>query len=233
MALIGHLRTTADAWIDAVDWLDIASSADDNQVAIDAMRAGLTSLDSAFVSLQAAFDAGPLDTTLDTEDARSLVADMDDILGGRTFAIGDRTVRPVALIESRTSAAYRSLDGLQPALLLSRLAQREFDRVEHSGGDDIQADKARTRGWALVMVATGAMGLSDKAPHLLLEMWTSESPAEETLRGYFPDGLSDAMLEVLDVDLVVNASASADETHDHMRTMRRVRSSHGAGSCRR
>ena len=221
VAAVGHLRAAADAWGDALDVLDVATTAEDNQVAIDAMRAGTNSLDAAFLSLEAAFDSSPLETGVDTKAARTLLADLDDILAGRTFAIGDHSVRPVALIESRTQAAYRSLDGLQPALLLSRLAQIEFDRADdHEGIDDGRAQKAQVRGWTLVMTAAGAVGLSDKASALLLEFWSSTTPAEETLRGYFPDGMSDAMLEVLGVDLVVNTSASGDEMDAHMHAMR-------------
>ena len=218
---IAGLREATSAWGDALDWLDLATSATDNQAAIDAMRSGIGHLDGALIALEDVFASGPLDIGLDTGEARALLTDMDDILGGRTFAIGERTVRPVALIESRTQAAYLGLDLLDPAILLSLMADREFSQADrYEGLDDIRMEKAQTRGWTWVLMAASAVGLSDPADALLGEFWSSSTPAEETLRGYFPKGFSAAMLQVLGVDLVVNTNATRDEMDAHMTIMR-------------
>lgn len=231
-----ELDSAAEAWADALDWLDIAESADDNQQAIEAMRAAIGHLNTSLLSLEEAFDGPPLEVGLDTYEVRELLTDIDDILGGRTFAIGERTVRPVALIESRTTAAWLSDDLMEAAILLSLMAEselvdaddhewwaqflEEIEEEEDAAYYRTRAAKAQTRAWTWVLLAASAVGLSDPADDLLIEFWSSSTPADETLRGYFPEGMSPAMLEVLGVDLVVNTSATRDEMDTHMAGMR-------------
>ncbi|MDP6017382.1 MAG: FlgD immunoglobulin-like domain containing protein [Candidatus Latescibacteria bacterium] len=233
---LSELEAAVESWGDALDWLDIATSTEDNQAAIDAMRTAVSHLDSSYLALEAAFDSSPLGVTLDTGESRATLADVDDILDGRTFAVGSRTVRPIALIENRTAGAFLDDNLLQIAFVLSRMSVVEFSNADdHETTADLfeegseeaafyraRTEKAQIRGWTWILLTAGAMGLSGSVDDMLIEFWSSSSPDEETLRGYFPEGMSAAMLQVLGVDLVVNTWVPRDEMDDHMTVMREL-----------
>jgi len=229
--MFAGLVSAAQDWDDAVELLEYAESTEDNQFAIDAMRSAVSHLDAALLSLQGVFDSGPLDVGLDTGEPRNLLAAVEDILAGKTFAIGDKAVRPVALIESRAEADYLTGRFLEGAVILAALAEDaladadDYDLLQGVGDDfDVyfarRAEKARTRGWTWVLLAASAVGLADPPDEVFLEFWGSDTPVDETFRGYFPEGLSQSMLEVLGVDLVVNANATRSQMDDHMTSMR-------------
>ncbi len=233
---LSELEASVESWGDALDWLEIATSTEDNLAAIDAMRTAVSHLDSSFLALEAALDSSPLGITLDTGDSRAVLADVDDILGGRTFAVGSRTVRPIALIENLTSTAHLDDNLLQIAFVFSRMSVVEFGNADdHEASADMfedgseeatfyraRTEKAQIRGWTWILLTAGAMGLSDSADDLLIEFWSSSIPEEETLRGYFPEGMSAAMMQVLGVDLVVNTNVPRHEMDDHMTAMREL-----------
>lgn len=230
---VAGFESAASDWEDAVDLFDLAASTTDNRTAIETTRSGLANLDAALLSLESAFDSSPLEMSLSTGQTRDWIGDVDSLLAGRTFAIGDRTVRPVALLENRSGGEYLDDEMFGAAVVLAMLTQQamddasEFDEIVGLTGIasiDIyyerSAQKARTRGWTWLLLAASAVGLSDPADEVLLEFWSADEPAAETLRGFFTAGLSPVMMEVLGVDLVVNVNASREQTDQHMELMR-------------
>ena len=233
------LAEAADDLQDALDLLEEAETADDNEASIMQMRVALATFDEALATVLGILDGQPFSVLAEevslidelssaADRARSWVADLDEVLGGRTFDVGDKVVRPVALIESRTQSASLDGDLVPGAILLSLLARQQVeegdDREEAFGGDDAfgddaplnesefaDAETARLKGWVLVMLAAGISGISDPPEDLFLEFWSADEPEAHTFRGLFPDGLSPAMLALIGADMIVNANASREE----------------------
>jgi len=207
---------------EALDLLRESDSSDDNMETIDTIRLAFANLDSALVGLDDAFGDGPLALGLSVDGISALVADTDDIFGGETFLVGDMVVRPAALLENRTDEAHFSQNLLSLSAILGGAAQLEFQRADdfERQGKATRAEKARLRGWMWVLLAAGGAGLSDPPETLMLEFYSSQDPESHTFRGFFPQGLSAAMMELIGVDMIVNTSASQEEFEDYLRQLR-------------
>ena len=199
-----------------------SNSADDNMETIDTIRLAFANFDSALVDLEDAFGDGPLALGLSVDEISAFVADTDGIFGGETFQVGDMVVRPAALLENRTDEAHFSQNLLSLAAILGGAAQVEFQRADdfEREGKTTRAEKARLRGWMWVLLAASGAGLSDPPETLMLEFYSKDDPASHTFRGFFPLGLSAAMMELIGVDMIVNARASQQEFEDYLRQLR-------------
>lgn len=216
-ALVDNLDAVAENLTAALDILEQAASPEDNEILIGDLREAVADLDLALGNLEDALDDSPL--ALSMREVGDLLTDLDDMLGGREFVVGDMTVRPAALIESRTAAAAPADELVAVAVALSVLAQSEFGLAAERETD--RSEKARLRGWLWVMLAAGAVGLTDSPDALMLEFYSASDPRAHTFRGYFPDGLSGAMLELIGADMVVNANATRDEFDAYLTELRR------------
>ena len=226
------LADAADDLQDALDLLEEAETAADNEAAIQQMRLSLATFDEALATVLGILDGEPFSVLAEevslidelssaADRARSWVADLDEVLGGRTFDVGDKIVRPVALIESRTPSASLDADFVHGAIFLSLLARRQFEEgddreelAELFDSDDDEfadAEAARLKGWVLVMLAAGSVGISDPPEDLFVEFWSADEPEAHTFRGLFPEGLSPALLALIGADMIVNANASREE----------------------
>lgn len=231
----------------ALETLDEAETTADNAAAIAAMREAVAQLDRALEIVQEALAQQPFDLLgrelgligdIDgaAEGARGWLGDIDEILAGRTFEVGDMLVRPVSLIESRTESARMNGDLADAAIVLSLLARRQFaaanDRdsdaewydllewTEDAAHSRLRAEKARLAGWVGVMLTTGSVGLSASPTDLFREFYSADAPETHTFRGYFPGGLSGPMLEIIGADMIVNTNASRGQLDDHLVALR-------------
>ena len=211
-----------DARTNLNEALELLDSSDDNVETIDTIRLAFTNLDSALVDLENATGDGPLALGLSVDEISALVSDADGIFGGETFRVGDMIVRPAALLENRTDEAGLNRNLLSLSAILGGAAQVEFQRADdfERRGKPERAEKARLRGWIWVLLAAGGAGLSDPPQTLMLEFYSADDPASHTFRGFFPQGLSTAMMELIGVDMIVNASASQEEFEAYLRLLR-------------
>ena len=243
------LGEAGDLLLEALDLLDEAEAEDDNAAAIATLRAALAQLDAALATLEQALGKQPLsllgegvdaveDIESAVEDMRGWVADVDEILGGRIFDVGEMAVRPVALIENRTESASVNAEFVNGAIVFSLLARRQFERAEERDLDaefyedfgteeDVEyalgrAEKARLVGWVWVVLAGGSVGIADPPEDLFREFYSAEIPAAHTFREFFPNGLSPAMLEIIGADMVVNTAVSRAELDSYMEAVRAV-----------
>jgi hypothetical protein len=241
------LEEAGDLLLETLDLLAAAEQGDGNAAAIATMRAALTQLDAALAIIEEAMEKQPLsllregvgaveDIEYAVEDLRGWVVDADEILAGRTFAVGEMTVRPLALIENR--AAHPAVNDalLDGFIVFSMLAQRQFERgkewdlevefYEEFGTEEdvehalLRAQKARLVGWIWVVVVGGSLGITDPPDELFRPFYSAADPAAYTFGGLFPNGLSAAMLEIIGADMVINATVSGAEFDGHMETMR-------------
>ena len=196
--------------------LDSALSQEDNREAIDVIRAALANLDSALADAERVAIELP---GLSVSQLGDLVIELDSLFSGQTFAAGDMTVRPAALLENRSGDAELRPDLAGAGVTLLTLAQTELRRAEtlENDGELGRAEKARLRGWVWVMLGAGSLGLTDPPETLMLEFYAAADPASHTFRGYFPEGLSPAMMELIGVDLIVNTSASQEQFENYLR----------------
>ena len=211
-----------DARTNLNEALELLDSSDDNVETIDTIRLAFTNLDSALVDLENTTGDGPLALGLSVDEISALVSDADGIFGGETFRVGDMIVRPAALLENRTDEAGLNRNLLSLSAILGGAAQVEFQRADdfERRGKPERAEKARLRGWIWVLLAAGGAGLSDPPQTLMLEFYSADDPASHTFRGFFPQGLSTAMMELIGVDMIVNASASQEEFEAYLRLLR-------------
>jgi len=232
---------------DAFDLLAEVGGKEGNAAAIEAMREALRQLDLGLGIWLGALEREPegeasgvlslLEPTGDlTEAMRDRVADLDEILAGRVFQVGDMPIRPVALIENRTWRAAEPGEFVPGAMVFSLLAWREFNiaddrdwdadwfetaaRGDLAGRLRIRAQHARLLGWMAVVMATGSAGITDRLEDLLLDFYRAGSPEDYTFQGLFPEGLSSALLKIIGADMVVNANASRAELDLHMEGLR-------------
>ena len=188
-----------DARTNLNEALELLDSSEDNVETIDTIRFAFTNLDSALVDLENATGDGPLALGLSVDEISAFVDDTDSIFGGETFRVGDMIVRPAALLENRTDEAGLNQNLLSLAAILGGAAQVEFQRADdfERRGKPERAEKARLRGWIWVLLAAGGAGLSDPPQTLMLEFYSADDPASHTFRGFFPQGLSTAMMELM------------------------------------
>lgn len=223
------LKEAGDQLVEARDLLDSAEEENDNKAAIATMRTALAQLDIALEIVQEALDKQPLSTfgqelaLIDqtgsaVEELRGWVSEVDEILGGRTFTVGDMVIRPIALIENRTARASVSDDFAEGAILFSLLARRQFAKAD--ARDEERAEKARLVGWIWVVLAGGIAGVTDPPEDLFREFYSAAVPERHTFRGLFPEGLSPAMLEIIGADMIVNANVSRAVMDRHMEALR-------------
>jgi len=211
-----------DARTNLNEALELLDSSDDNAETIDTIRLAFANLDSALVDLEDATGDGPLALGLSVDEISAFVNDADSIFGGETFRVGDMVVRPAALLENRTEEAQLSQNLLSLSAILGGAAQVEFQRADdfERRGKPERAEKARLRGWMWVLLAAGGVGLSDPPGTLMLEFYSADDPPSHTFRGFFPQGLSAAMMELIGVDMIVNAKASQEEFEVYLRGLR-------------
>ena len=61
--------------------------------------------------------------------------------------------------------------------------------------------------------------LTDHPEDVLLDFYRSSTPETYTFRGFFPNGLSEDLLDILSADMVLNPTASWEDTDAHMRVL--------------
>jgi hypothetical protein len=248
-AIAEALLEAAGEMGDAFDLLEEVGGEEGNIASIQRMREAFRQLDRGLERWMVALAREPqeeghgvwetLENTGDfVRDVRGWITDIDEILAGRVFLVGEMPVRPVALIENRTFRAADPGEFASGAITFSLLARWKFadaddrdlsadefeaiDAVEIAREIRGKAEHDRLLGWISVVIATGSAGITDPLRDLLLDFYRAGSPVDYTFQGLFPAGLSPRLLKLIGADMVVNTSASREEMDRHMESIRQA-----------